>query len=469
MISTQTYKLPRATIFLFWFILVLSWPLISQAEDPVFDPEYIISDHELTDYQAMTLNEVQDFLEKAGGALANYSTRDIDGKEKLASEIIYRASQEYRINPQFLIALIQREKSLITKKSPTKDDYNWATGFTCYDYRRPVPKYRGLTLQIDRAAWRFRYYLEHPWQFQFKAGVETKTLVNWKDKWLVRKYGRFVTPKNAATANLYNYAPHVFDNWLFWKIWLKWFGFQDKKFPNGTLLRAEGENGVWLIQNEQRRPFHSKNVFLLNYNFKDVQIVNRQDLESYEFGKPMAFPNYSLVSSPNDEVFMLVNDKKRLISEKIFRAIGFHPEEIIEVEDSDLTPYQDGEPILSPYPSGALIQNNDSKAVYYVKENIKYPIVDAEILNVNFPYSHIIKVDPQELAEFKNGESIRFRDGTLIKTPVSPAVYVISQGKRLPVSSAETFEAVGYQWDSIIEVNELILNLHPLGKVIKVN
>ncbi len=458
-------------------IIIALFPLAVKAY--YFDPDYLISDHDLTNHQSMNLEEIQDFLQRAGGTLGTYSVDDIDGKKKSAAEIIYRASQEYKINPQLLITLIQREKSLVTKKSPTKDDYNWATGFTCYDYSRLVSKFRGFARQVDRAAWRFRYYLEHPWQFQFRVGIETKTLVNSKDSWLVREYGKFIIPKNVATAGLYNYAPHLYDNWLFGEIWQKWFAKKDEKIPNGTLVRVENEDGVWLIQNDQRRPFHSKNVFLLSYDFKDVKVISRSDFEAYEIGQPMSFPNYSLVQfCPNTngleetacsgDIFMLVSDEKRPISEKVFKAIGFRPEEIIKVDESDLSSYKIGSAIISPYPTGALLQNSDSKSVYYVREDIKYPIVDAEILNANFPYSHIIKVSPQELAEFKNGEPIRFRDGTLIKTASNPAVYVISEEKRLPVFSEETFEALGYRWERIIIVSEPILNMHSLGEVLRI-
>lgn len=455
------------TLFLIIILSILR-PSVSCAS-LVFDPEYIISDYELTNHQTMTMNEIQGFLEEKEGALANYSAVDIDGKMKTAAEIIYRASQDYKINPQHLLALLQREKSLITKKSPSNDDYNWATGFSCYDYRNPVSRFRGFARQVDRAAWRFRYYLEHPWQFQFRVGTTGKTLVDWNDRWLVNIHGRYITAKNAATAGLYNYAPHIYDNWLFWKIWQNWFGTENQKFTDGTLVRIKDEQGVWLIQNSQRRPFYSENVFLLSYKFKDVKVVENSDLADYSVGPAMTFPNYSLVQSSFGEMFMLVDNKKRSISEKIFRSIGFHPDEIIKVDENDLNTYEIGTPILSPYPNGALLQDNETKAVYYVKENIKYPIIDISILNANFPYSNISKVDPQELAEFTMGDQVKFRDGTLIKTFDSPAVYVISQQKRLPIPSAEVFETIGYQWDSIIEVDKSFLNMHDLGEVLKID
>ena len=462
-------RLIKIGIFLLPILLIIAWPLNVHAQEPIFDPEYIISDHDLTNYQTMTINEVQTFLNEKGGALANYSTVDIDGKMKTAAKIIYRASQEHKINPQHLLALLQREKSLITKKSPSNDDYNWATGFSCYDYRNPVSRFRGFSTQVDRAAWRFRYYLDHPWQFQFKVGTKGKTLVDWPDKWLVNIHSRYIVAKNAATAGLYTYAPHLYDNWLFWTIWQNWFGNEDQKFTDGTLLRIKDEPGVWLIQNDQRRPFYSENVFLLSYKFKDVKIVEKNDLIDYPIGPAMTFPNYSLVQSSLGEIFMLINNKKRPISEKMFRNIGFHPDEIIKVDENDLNTYEQGIPILSPYPNGALLQDNETKAVYYVKENIKYPIIDISILNANFPYNHILKVNPQELSEFIMGDQIKFRDGTLIKTFESPSVYVISQQKRLPIPSAEVFETIGYQWDSIIEVDEFFLNMHDLGEVLKID
>lgn len=455
--------------FLFLFVAFILSPLPLLAAKPNFNPEYIISDQQLVDYKSMSAEEIQSFLQKFDGAIKEYVTYDVDGREKSAAEIIYRASQEYKINPKILIVLLQREKGLINKKNPSQDDYNWATGFSCYDYTPIVKKFRGFARQVDRAAWRFRYYLEHPWQFQFKAGSKTKTLFSQKDRWLIKEYGQFVTPKNTSTANLYNYAPHLFDNWLFWKIWHDWFEQENNKFPEGTLVRAKGEKGVWLIQNDQRHPFHSKNIFLLNYKFEDVKEVEEKDLLNYEIGEAVSFPNYSLVKDEQAQIYMLVDGKKRNISEKIFKAIGYNPEEIIRVEKNDLAYYEEGRPITSPYPSGALLQDKTSKGVYYVKENTKYPIISAEILNVNFPYNYITKVETSELAKFEDGEPIRFKDGTLIKTVDSATVYLISEGKRLPINSAETFDALGYRWDNIIIVSYEVLNIHPLSSPLEIS
>ena len=420
-----------------------------------FNPDYIISNSELTDFQTMDQKEIQEFLEIIGGALKNYSTIDIDGRKKLASEIIYRASQDHKINPQVIIALLQKEKGLISKKAPSDDEYNWATGFACYDNRKPIKRFRGFVTQVYRAAWRLNYFLEHPWEFTYRPGQIYK--IN----------GQKVVPQNLATAAFYNYTPHIKGNNLFWQIWQNWFATEEGPIPEGSLVRIKNQAGIWLIQNNKRRPFHSATVFLMNHQFKDVKIVNQNELEGYEVGEVVGFPNYSLVSL-GEKIFMLSNTEKRPISYKMFRAIGFNPEEVIKVEENDIASYQIGERIDSPYPTGALLQDEDSKGVYYVKGNVKQPIVDITILDNNFPYNTIIKVSHKELSKFETGPQIKFRDGTLLKTPNSPTVYVISHEKYCPIFSAETFEALGYQWDAIINVREDILNLHSPGEIIKI-
>jgi len=441
----------KTLIFLIFSLFLIPSP----GKASSFEPDYIISDYELINFQSMNLEEIQNFLENYGGTIKNYQTQDIDGQERKASEIIYRASQKYQINPQVILTLLQKEKGLITKTNATLDDYNWATGFACYDHRGPVKSFRGFAIQVDRAAWRLKYFLEHPWEFTYRSGQVYR--ISWQR----------VVPQNSATAALYNYTPHIAGNQLFWILWHNWFPPEQGQLEEGSLVRANDENGVWLIQNNKKRPFHSATIFLLNHSFEEVKIVDSQILEKYEIGNPVNFPNYSLVQDKK-EIFLLINGQKRPISERMFRSIGFNPEEIISVKEKDLLNYQEGARITSPYPNGALLQDKETKGVYYVKDNLKQPIVDISILENNFPYNNIIKVDSKELDKYETGEHIKFRDGSLLKIPDSPAVYVISQGQYRPIFSEETFEALGYQWESIIEVSPKILNIHSSGEMIKI-
>ena len=445
----------KLTILVFFFPLIgflFLFPIKTSALS--FDPNFVIFDHELTNYQFLTQEEVQSFLKNSKGTLDAYETIDLDNKKRLASEIIFNAGQKYKINPAVLLTIIQKEKTLVTLRNPSADRYNWATGFGCYDREGSVKKFKGFARQIDQAAWRLRYFLEHPWLFKFKQNQTYKI------------DGVSVTPLNQATAALYNYTPHFQSNKLFWQIWQKWFAPVGEENLEGSLIRAKGEPGVWLIQNNKRRPFHSKGVFLISFRFNQVKEVDYKTLEKYEIGEVMTFPNYSLVKTKENELYLLADNQKRPLTIQVFRKIGFHPEEVIEVGETDLANYISGNPIINPYPSGALIQDKRTNAVYYVKDDLKYPIIDKTILETNFPDNQIIKDEPKELAELKTGEPLKLQDGSLIKLKNEPAVFLISNSERLPISSQDTFELLGYEWKSIVVVKEEVLELHPLGETI---
>jgi len=444
-------------------ILFLFIPAICLADEDTqkisFDPSYILSDHTLTNWQAMTEEQVENFLKEKNGALANYRAIDIDGKEKSAGQIIYQASKRHQINPQVIITLIQKEQTLVTQQAKKPSQFDWATGFGCLDNRSPIKKFAGFSLQVDKAAWRLRYYLEHPWEFPIAKGRTTYIS------------GILVTPKNAATAALYNYTPHLAGNKLFWTIFQKWFREYEDSIGENSLVRAQGEKGVWLISNGEKRPFLSKTIFLLGYRFEDVKVVPKTLLQKYPLGEPMTFPNFSLVKTPQGIIYLIDNGKKRQISEEMFKKIGFHPEEIIELNQQDLKildTYEQGEPITTLWIRETLLQDKTTHGVWLVKDNYRQAIIDKIILETNFPYQKIIKVDPRELESLEIRSPLKLQDGTLIKLENKPEVYVIAQGKKLHIPNPETFEALGYSWSAIITVPEKVFNLHPSGEPIAI-
>ena len=129
-----------------------------------------------------------------------------------------------------------------------------------------IQKFKGFGRQVDRAAWRNRYYIEHPNEFKWQVG-ETYTIDDTD-----------VTMYNQATVNLYTYTPHIHGNYNFWKLWNTWFLV---RYPDGSLLKLKDEPGIWLIKNGQRRAFLSKGAFLSRYDPNKVLIVGRNDLAQY--------------------------------------------------------------------------------------------------------------------------------------------------------------------------------------------
>ena len=126
-------------------------PFSSQATS--FNPNYLISDTEFTDYFSMELGDIQSFLEQ--GYLADYKTEDIDGKTRYTSDIVWRAAQRNGINPKVILVMLQKEQGLITNDSPSQDQIDWALGYGVCDYCShddpEIQRWRGLAKQINSA------------------------------------------------------------------------------------------------------------------------------------------------------------------------------------------------------------------------------------------------------------------------------------------------------------------------------
>jgi len=420
-----------------------------------FDPSFILSNDDINDYQSMNLNEIQSFLSQAGSFLSSYIATDFDGGNRFASEIIYNASRLYHINPKWILVTLQKEQSLINSSNPSQGQLDWAMGYAvCDDCSKDDPaiqKFKGFAKQIDRAAARIRYYQDNPDRFNYKAGLST--VID----------DVFVSIKNMATAILYNYTPHIHGNQNFWKIWTGWFA---KDYPDGSLVQAEGDKVVWLIQDGTRRAFSSKAALKSYFGSRKALTVSPADLAHYNLGIAIKYPNYSLVRDTAGNIYLLAdNQRRKIASKEAFRSLGYNPEEVDDIADEDLAAYAEGREITADakYALGRLLQDSKTGGVYYVDETFKYPIVSKDILKNNYPALKITKVKASQLNKYITAQKIRFKDGTLVKSKKDKAVYVVSNGSLRLILNEKSFDDLGYNKKDIVSTSPEAISIHPIG------
>ena len=424
-----------------------------------FNPNTIISDAELEDTFALDFNGIQRYLDR--GYLGSYITTDYEGRRAYAVDILYRASQNYQLNPKFLIVLLQKEQSLIEDDDPTENQLAWATGYgvcdSCSKTDEAIQRWEGFGKQVNSAAAQFRegYLTDLEANGRTSAGYGPGITVEIDDT--------SVTPTNNATAALYSYTPHLHGNENFAEIWYDYFA---QEYPSGSLLQAKGEEGVWLVQNDRIRPITSYAALISRYNPDNIIQVDASTLSQYEHGTAISFPNYSLLRSPGGTVYLIVDDERRgFASRDALRIIGYSEDEITDVTWDDLDAYTEGEPITieTVYPQGRLLQNSTTGGVYFVRDGVKYPLKSRTLLSINFSGWSIYPTAAEELDGYVTGAAVKVQDGTLLKSD-EPAVYVISDGERRPILSGEVFENMGWQWENIVTTDAATLELHPLGE-----
>jgi len=231
------------------------------AKSEAFDPGHLISDTLMFDGGAMSVAQIQSFLngkvktcaanperaclkdikvtQAAKPAVANRCTGDIPAKNnQTAAQVIYAASIACDVSPKVLLVTLQKEQGLITSKSPTALKYKIAMGYGCPDTSACDKEYFGFANQVYWAARAFQAYKNSPGSFPaYQPGTRAiKYHPNASCK------TKTVTVDNVATSGLYTYTPYTpnaaalanmggtgdkcssYGNRNFWKYYNSWFG-----------------------------------------------------------------------------------------------------------------------------------------------------------------------------------------------------------------------------------------------------
>ncbi len=453
------HRLKHVTIaLLFFFAFTCTFAHAAHALS--FNPEEIVPDEDFFRSDDMTRDDVQHFLERKHSVLATYKTADWEGTVKSAADIIWRAGVRNGINPKVLLVLLQKEQSLIENQNPSQYNLDWATGFARCDNCSPtdpiVAAYKGFGMQVEKAAWRKKYYITNAERFNYQKNVAG--IID----------GIPITPRNNATAALYNYTPHLRGNFSFWKLWTRYFS---KIFPDGMIVKESGKSDIWLIAAGAKRRFASLGSFLSRYQQDQIVTVHSGDLEKYPEGALIRFPQYSLLRVPSGAVFLIVGDGKYGIpSKKIFQQIGFNPDEVISVVENDVKDIPTVGLLSAPSqsPIGELLQDKKTGGIYYVAFGKKHPLLERAVLQTNFLYMTVKTVTPESLESYEKTDPVPFADGTLVKSIDSPTVYIISNGQKRPIASEDVFKTLGFQWSRIITSNGSTLEYHPIGQPVDV-
>ncbi len=387
-------------------------------------------------------------------------------RARSAAEIIYNAAIEAKINPKFLITTLQKEQGVIEKTNLEQRALDYATGYYCFDGQACNPQWQGFGKQVRAAALQFRDYIDNIHTRPFRPGLP------------VSIDGRMVTPANRITAAMYVYTPHLHGNLLFATIWDRYnFGeiaeVVKTLIPYGAVVQAKsGEDikSVYLIKDGRKMLFANNSSLISRYDPKRVQKVDPEEIAKFIDGPNIKYSNYSILENPSGQRYLIDGLVKRLIINKeVFRQLGFSADEVVKVKQSDLDEIADGANLTADtkYPLGKLLRSTKTNGVYFVKDNIKSPIVDPTIIKLNFPTLKITNATQTVLDTYDNDLPVLLKDGTLVKAPSVASVYVIADGKRRWINDAETFNSLGYSWANIQNVSDRVLNLHDAGEIIK--
>lgn len=316
--TTGTAAIVAALFFVFTPQTATAAPVIG------FNPGYIISDNIFTNSQTMTPGQIQDFLN------SKLTTCDTNGTQKAteygsnltraqyaasrgwssppftclkdfsengisSAQIIYNAAQQYQINPQVLLVLLQKEQGLLTDTWPIASQYRSATGYGCPDTAPCDSQYYGLTNQVNWAAKMFHAVMikSSTWYSPYTVG---NNYIGYNPNSSCG--GTTVNIQNLATAALYDYTPYqpnqaalnagygtgdscgAYGNRNFYLYFSDWFG--SPQF--GNFVRSVDNATVYLVSGTNKYPIASMSILDALAPLGGITFVNQQYLDALTTG-----------------------------------------------------------------------------------------------------------------------------------------------------------------------------------------
>ncbi len=295
---------------------LLSSSLIAPGKaEAAYDGSRIIDNSLFLNSKAMSRSQIQSFLSSKGAGLAKMSFKlDCYGQDSQerewytavgapcdqsvsAAHIIYYAAQIYGINPQVILATMQKEQSLVTAPNPTSWQVKQAMGYACPDSGNCGGS-STFPYQIDSGTWVLRYHYERAnrnmtwWQTStswtcgtaknyYKPSLYPGQNVTFYDDNNVAY--RTYKLKNAASSTMYCYTPHAYNNpkGLYGR---PKFGTKGQYYSGSYNFVSFFEN--WFGSTEGTPFFRigdNPEVYILGSNNNYYYIPSRSTLEAYGF------------------------------------------------------------------------------------------------------------------------------------------------------------------------------------------
>jgi hypothetical protein len=243
------------------------------------------------------------------------------------------------------------------------------------------------------------------------------------------------------------------------------FKIKNITHPNGSLIRANGQTSIYLIDGGQKRKIPSPRVLLSRFDPKYLSSVSSYEIGTYSTGSNITLNDGVLLKDSGTGIYVLSDGQKRWIrSPSAFYGHGYKSENIITVSDAYLASYSNGPDVNSSttHPNGSLIRASGQTSIYLIDGGQKRKIPSPRVLLSRFDPKLIAETTNQAVNAFPDGSSVTFNNGVLLSDS-GTGIYVLSDGQKRWIRSPGAFYELGYKPENIITVSDAYLASYPNG------
>jgi hypothetical protein len=252
---------------------------------------------------------------------------------------------------------------------------------------------------------------------------------------------------------------------------------------HGDLIRAKGDSRIYFVQGQQqygqplgyqRRAIANEQIFnQMGFKWSDVKEVDYQDLIVLPEGKPIwskeimaPFPEGTLIRLRGTTRTYVIKDGRKcyIPDPETFQSMGYQWDQVMEVDKPTLDSILTGIPLPSVKPT--FQYGKPAQPPPYSSTPTPYsqpPSTQPPSTWQPSPYgSSTVPPTTWPTPYQPQSSSPIFPNGTLIKGS-GPDIYLIENGVKRLIPDMETFNAMGFNWNNVINVDDQRLGSMPLG------
>lgn len=364
----------------------------------------------------------------------------IYGGNVSGGRVIADAAQAYDINPQVLIATLEKESSVVTGAAPYHCQYiNTAMGFDCPDSgscpQNPATE-SGFSKQVIHAAWLLKFAeqrskgnvgfniqkpgwdnsddIDTPYNGPMTQGTHQRISSGpsaYYDGYTTID-GTSVHMDTGGTASSYNYTPHFHGNQLFVSIFEQWFGS-----TTGELVRTTTSSQVYITNSDNGYKYPINSQALYN---DMARLGLRYVTSSYLNGFTTGNQATGMVKGPGSTLY-LVNASIKLAFTSCSGDIVDYGYTCSVGQYIILTQGQLNKLVTGPNVT-KLMKAKGSNSIYYMSAGKKRPFTTFQDLkSLHIPLA-INTFTTSLVGRYPTG-AILYGYGSLVKTADSNTVY----------------------------------------------
>ena len=230
--------------------------------------------------------------------------------------------------------------------------------------------------------------------------------------------------------------------------------------PNHTLIKTASSNNVYYLDNNVKK--HIPNVAVYENRFRswsEIVTVSDYEMNQYSTGDDLRYQDGTLAKNRADKhIYVMDGGVKRLIPNwSSFVNLNYSLDGVVISDVINSHPTGADISDTSTHVSGSLIKNASSRRTYLLENGNKRHIPDWSVFTSNFEAYRIVTISDSEFNSYGNGSNVIYRDGSLVRRDGLDPVYLIENSLRRPIADDMTLSAYGYNDESVISANPLMV------------